>query len=194
MRIAEYSYAIRIKLENQIQSLLKRVTGLLRKAINQVGIDAFKSESTSLLEQCLCMFERLNPAYRQLYIPVEILNAHAHSIKSQVAQRAKMFERRYPRIDLDRTFAAGGERKPLANRVEEIGDLARAQVGWGPASPMHLRRDAAMRYISQVHLRDKMLEIRTGNGVISFYDNIASAIQAQPFAKGDVYINRERLH
>src|SRR5262245_12634969 len=51
MRVAEHRQAIRIQLEYEVESLLKRRPSLLRQTIDEIGIDALESQGTGIIEE-----------------------------------------------------------------------------------------------------------------------------------------------
>src|SRR4051812_47172773 len=118
MSVAEYCQPVRTKLEHEVERVLKRHASLFRKSVNEIGIDALETQATRIFEQFPRMLERLYPAHGQLDIPVEVLNAHADSIESEAPQSAQVFERRDARIDFNRIFTIGGERKSFGDGVE----------------------------------------------------------------------------
>jgi hypothetical protein len=57
---------------------------------------------------------------------------------------------------------------------------------------MHLRHRPLVREVSQVHLFDKIPDVRIRDGMIFLNDNVAAAVQAKPLAERNVNVNRKR--
>ena len=64
----------------------KSVRRLIRKTVNQINIDAIEAKFARGKEQVAREFVRLNAVHGFLHIGMEILNAHAETIETQLAK------------------------------------------------------------------------------------------------------------
>jgi hypothetical protein len=93
------------------------------QAVDEVHVDAFESQFARQNDEVTRLFIWLNAVYGFLYFRLEILNAHAYTIKTHFAQRAQMRWSGNARIDFDSDFRVGCEGESFASVREQIFDL-----------------------------------------------------------------------
>src|ERR1700743_2314664 len=82
MRVAEKRHAVGSKLDQLIDRLRETLRRLVRKTINQIGIDTVESKLTRRSKQLARHFKRLNPMNRLLHLELKILNPHAEPVET----------------------------------------------------------------------------------------------------------------
>src|SRR5262245_27694971 len=98
----------------------------------------------------------------------------------------------HTRIDLNGELAIARQVESFRDCIEQFFNLTRLKKRWSTAAPMHLRYDALMRKLKQIHFFNEILNVRVGDRMIPLDDYIASAIQTQPLAERDVHVNGKR--
>src|SRR5580693_5527658 len=96
---------------------------LVRQAIDQIDVDAVKSQRPRRANQIAGHLERLNAVNRLLDVGMEILNPHAQAVKPEPPQRFEVFARCDPRVDFDSDLRVGGEAKAFSSSPEQIFNL-----------------------------------------------------------------------
>src|SRR5882724_4738021 len=109
MGIAEEGDAIWGEADDLIDGVSESVGGLVGETVDQIDVDAVEAELASGEEEVARHFVRLNAMNRFLYLGLEILNAHAETIKAEFAKSLEMRKRGYAWIDFDADLAFGIE-------------------------------------------------------------------------------------
>src|SRR6266403_875581 len=190
VRIAEEGNAIRGESKNLIHGVGKCVCRLVGKAVNQIDVDAIEAEIASGEEQVARHFVGLNAVDGLLDFGLEVLNAHAETVETELAQRFEVGAGSDTRVNLDANLAIGVELKVFFRESEEILDLFGRQIGWRAAAPVELHdgtilRDAAA---DAFHLLLQHVEIRRGDALVFLNYDVARAEEAEAFTKGNVHI------
>jgi len=84
--VAEKSDAIGSEFQDLIHGVREAVGRLIGQAIDQVDVDAVKTEIASGEEQVARHFERLNTVDGFLHVGVKILDAHAEAVEAEFAE------------------------------------------------------------------------------------------------------------
>ncbi len=82
---------------------------LVRQAVNQIHTHRFEARFARSLNHFARFFNGLHAVDRFLHFRVEVLNAHAHAVKTQPAQMQHGFAADFARVDFYRIFAAGNQ-------------------------------------------------------------------------------------
>ena len=104
-----------------------------------------------------------------------------------------MFAARNARIYFDADFSVGSESEVFAGEAEKVFDLRGSQISGSAAAPVELHDGAitgnAAADASHFALQD--FEVGWCDALIFLDDDVASAEEAQAFAKGDMHIERD---
>src|SRR5882762_9324446 len=127
---------------------------------------------------------------RLLHLGLEVLNAHAETIKAEFAKSLEMRERGYSGVDLDADFTVGIELKMFLCEREEILDLLGREVGGCAAAPMELDYGAILRDATAdaLHFLLEHVKIGWGDTFVFLDDDVARAEEAEAFAEGNVHV------
>src|SRR5215831_15444111 len=99
--VVEHRNAIRIHRDDLVDRIAEALDGLMRQPVNQIDVDAFKSDLARVIEQPSRVFVRLHSMDGLLYKRIEILDAHAQSVEANALKRAAMLVSCDARINLD---------------------------------------------------------------------------------------------
>ena len=138
VRVAKERYAVRRERYDLFDRMGKAFHGLVRKAIDQVDVDAIEAELAGGENQVAGQFKRLDAVDGLLHFRVEILHPHTQAIETQLAKHFQVLARRHARIDLDADFRLARKREMRARVTEKIFDLRRRQIRRRSAAPMKL--------------------------------------------------------
>src|SRR5262249_13740831 len=138
MCIAEQRDAIRIQTQDLVHGLGKGRRRLIRQSVNQVDVDAVKSQLPRGINNPLGHLIGLDTVNGLLHLRLEVLNAHAQPVEAKPAKGLEVSPRCDAGIDLDANLRIRTKRKVLARKFEEILDLRRRKIGWRAAAPVEL--------------------------------------------------------
>src|SRR3989442_10900100 len=118
---------------------------------------------------------------------MKVLDAHAQTVKTQLAKRFEMLPGGDSRIDFDADFAVGGELEALARETEQILDLFRRQVSGCAAAPMKLDDRAIFGNAAADAFRFTLedIKIRRPHALVLLDYDGAGAKQAEAFTEGN---------
>ena len=102
--VANEDDAIGGELKDLIHSVRESVGRLIGQAIDEVDVDAVKTEIARGKEQVPGHFEWLNTVDGFLHVSVKILDAHAEAVEAELAESFQMLARGDARVNLDADF------------------------------------------------------------------------------------------
>src|SRR5229473_93956 len=123
---------------------------------------------------------------------MKVLDAHAQTVKTQLAKCFEMLPRGDSRIDFDADFAVGGELEVLARETEQIFDLFRRQVSRCAAAPMKLDDRAIFGNAAADAFRFTLedIKIRRRPDLFIMDDDVAGEKEAEAFTERNVHVKR----
>src|SRR6266852_6461356 len=104
MRVAEERHAVWCELQNLIHGMSEALGTLIRQAVNQVHVDAVKTQLPGGGNQIPRQFEWLDAVNRFLYFRMKVLHAHAQTVESQPPQSLQMLAGSDAWVYLDTDF------------------------------------------------------------------------------------------
>src|SRR5262249_39608246 len=136
--VAEQSDAVGIERNDLIDRGGKTRWILMRKAVNQVHVDAVEAELARAENEISRKFVWLNAMNRFLYFRMKILNTHAKAIEAEAAQNFQMVAIRNARVHFNTEFGVGSKGKAVPRERKQLFDLLRSEIGWCATAPVEL--------------------------------------------------------
>ena len=191
--VAKERNAIGSEADDLIHGVGERVGGLMGKAIDQIDIDAVKAEFARGKEEVAGHFVGLNAVDGLLHLGLEILNAHAETVESELAKSFEVLAGSYAGVDFDADLAVGVKMEMVLCEGEEVFDLLGREVGRCAAAPMELNDraipgDAAA---DALHFLLQDVEIGRSDTFVFLDDYVAGAEEAKALAEGDMHVERD---
>src|SRR5687768_5723339 len=121
--IAEHGNAVRLQRNHLVYGFEERVRRLMRKTVDQVEIDGFKSLRATEVEKRLRQLVGLNAMNGFLDERIEILHSHGNSVEAETAQRPNLLFGSDARVYFETDFSIGREGEPIPGIEKEIFDL-----------------------------------------------------------------------
>ena len=126
--------------EHFIQRLLHGGGGLVRQAVNQIDAHGLEAGFAGGIDHHTGFFFALDAVYGLLHLLVEILNAHAHAVEAERAEKQHGFAAYFARVDFDGVFALRHQGEVLADKAEYEIELGIGEEGGGAAAEVQLRQ------------------------------------------------------
>ena len=170
---------------------VERFGGLARQAVDEVDVDRREAEGAGRRHQVAHELERLLAVHRLLHVRLEVLDAQAEAVESELAQVRQPPCVDGARVDLDRQFGLRREMEVQAQDAHELGELRIAQEGRRAAAQVQLRHRSARAELfdDQRHLVVQRLEIGRRALVVAGDHLVARAVVAKRLAEGDVDVH-----
>ena len=124
--------------EHFIQRLLHGGGGLVRQAVNQIDAHGLEAGFAGGIDHHTGFFFALDAVYGLLHLLVEILNAHAHAVEAERAEKQHGFAAYFARVDFDGVFALRHQGEVLSDKAEHEIELGIGEEGGGAAAEVQL--------------------------------------------------------
>src|SRR5207302_11390316 len=115
----EYAAAVGPQDEHIFDKASEPIGRLVRQSVNQIDVDALKTQPARSGDQFRSHLQRLDTLDRTLHLRIEILNAHAQAIKAEAPQRFQVLNASDARIHFNPNFRIGRKGEFLCGETEQ---------------------------------------------------------------------------
>ena len=194
MGIGVQGDAVRPQRADLLQGVGKGGRCLVRKAVDEIGVDRSETDLARRRDQGEDLFGGLNAVYGLLHGGIEVLHAKTDAVEPQLRQVLQAPGIDGARVHFDGIFALGVKKKMLPQQLHELRQFLVGQKGGRAAAQMQLGDGLAgeMRAVKG-QLLPQQMQILGSLLPVPGDDLVAGAEIAQGGAKRQVHINRQCL-
>ena len=182
---------VRAHFGNRIQGLAKLHTGLQRKPIDQIEVDALISEFLGNVKGFLGLRGGLVAVDGALYCRIDVLDPKTDTPESKIKQPFELFSRRHPGVGLQSPLPLRIDFEVMLQHLGQLGQLIQTEEGRGASAKVKLREGFALpkTFGDSGHFLLKSFQVALNQFCITGDDFVASAKGAKCSAERNVKID-----
>src|SRR5579883_3186509 len=196
MGIAVDREPVGIRRDDRVQRPREPIQRLVRQPIDEIDVDRAQARCAAGRDDAERLLHALNAIDGLLHLRIEVLDAEARTVKSQLAQALDVRRRGEPRIELDREIQIGGtaEAEMPDDALDDPGKIRPAEEVGSTAAEVELAHLPVVVEEGRDH-RDftkQPLDVSAARAGVTRDQPIAAAVEARAGAEGHMNVERQR--